>query len=346
LMDQVIASPAFTAIEEGATVVAPTFATSYRGIAWAPNRYWTAYVRSKAGKHVQFADEKCATDAPCYVLMFRQGQHSDDQFIVLAKVMHQNLLDASEMTVYSMPGRRGAVVIGSFTPGVGPSALAVDDVPVENVSSSEGIGLFSAKVPAPQSGRTQVVKITGNVGFNPDGVIVSHFNTELGLRTWSARLAQGIDLINNRSSPAMIGSSNLEWQGYPDYVLEVSGMSGQEPWGRWTDASVGPIAKFRFRQPLPKRTVVQLTAGAFGPNVGEPVQVRVGSVAKAVVIAANRNPDTFRLVFDTDGTADTLEIAPPRPTSPHELNAQDGDMRKLGVSLFALRIHELPAQTP
>jgi phosphoglycerol transferase len=140
---------------------------------------------------------------------------------------------------------------------------------------------------------------------------------------YKATLAEGID---------------FKKQGYPDFLAEVWGMSGHEPWGRWTDAGAGPMAKFRFKQALPRKFTLEITADAFGPNKGAPVKVRVGSIEKTFVITSKKDADPYRLVFETDNNVDTLEITPPKPTSPNEINPQDGDTRKLGIGFVSLKI--------
>jgi hypothetical protein len=76
----------------------------------------------------------------------------------------------------------------------------------------------------------------------------------------------------------------------------------------------------------------------FGPNLGQPVKVRVGGVEKTFVHKDASAPDTYRLAFELPGVADAIEIAAPRPTSPHEQNASNPDERKLGVAINRLQL--------
>ena len=69
------------------------------------------------------------------------------------------------------------------------------------------------------------------------------------------------------------------------------------------------------------------------------MKVRVGGVEKTFVIT-KKEFDVYRLAFETDGIADTLEVTPPRPTSPNEIDPKNGDTRKLGLGLVALGIKE------
>jgi len=140
---------------------------------------------------------------------------------------------------------------------------------------------------------------------------------------YEATLAEGIDFRR---------------AGYPNFIAEVSGMSGLEHWGRWTEAAAGPVAKFRFKQPLPQKFNLEISANAFGPNEGEPIRVRVGQVEKTFVVPKAVSNATYTLVFDSIN-GDTLEIVPPKPTSPAEQHVS-GDPRKLGVGLISLKVKQ------
>jgi phosphoglycerol transferase len=142
---------------------------------------------------------------------------------------------------------------------------------------------------------------------------------------YEATLAEGID---------------FKKVGYPRFLAEVTGMSGYEPPGRWTEFAAGPVAKFRFRQPLPRKFTLEIAADGFGPNAGVPIPVKVGGVAKTFTVTSFvvNKVNTYRLEFETDGLADTIEIAPPNPTSPNELDPKNGDKRKLGIFFYSLKI--------
>lgn len=142
---------------------------------------------------------------------------------------------------------------------------------------------------------------------------------------YEATLAEGID---------------FKRVGYPKFLAEVTGMSGYEAPGRWTEFAAGPVAKFRFKQPLPRKFTLEITADGFGPNAGVPIPVKIGSVAKTLTIAPSiaNKVSTYRLEFETDGLADTIEITPPNPTSPNELDPKNGDKRKLGIFFYSLKI--------
>lgn len=323
LMDEVIESPTFRTIRDGSIVVAPTLAANYHGIAYANNKYWSAYIKYKTGKNIQFVDHECKSEAPCYSLVFRQEKHSDNQFIVLSTAKHPDLLGSSEMTIYQMPYKADAVITGTFLSHDALPKLEINGVPIVNKSVAGSVGLFSSKLPGiPENGRSQITKVTGNVDILPLQIAISHFGVEPHLRSLSKQLAAGID---------------FKTRDYPSFITEVSGMSGHEPWGRWTDATVGPVARFRFRQALPRKFVVEITAGAIGPNIGAPVRVRVGAVEKTTVITSF-DLNLYRLEFESDGIVDTLEIIPPSPISAHEVDPNNPDSRRLGIRFSSIKI--------
>jgi hypothetical protein len=122
-------------------------------------------------------------------------------------------------------------------------------------------------------------------------------------------------------------------KNYPADVTSVSGISGHESWGRWTD---GARAVLQFRKTLPSTFQLKLqTAGAFGPNAGVPILVRAGSIQKEFTVTT---PDQLILLaFEGVENANSIEFVIPKPTSPKEL-AGGEDTRKLGLRLVSLAI--------
>lgn len=188
LMDVVIKSPAFMEIPDGSAVVAPTLTAHHRGIAVVPANYWSQYTKYKTGRYVQFVDDKCKDKVPCYSLVFRQEPHSDNQFIVLAKIKRPDSLVSSELTIYSMPNQANTVLVGSFVSGEVPPQLVINGVSVDNVSS----GLFSSDLPrASGDGLVQTARVTGNVDIFPDQITLSHYSVVPRMRPLSVELGDG-----------------------------------------------------------------------------------------------------------------------------------------------------------
>ena len=121
--------------------------------------------------------------------------------------------------------------------------------------------------------------------------------------------------------------------GYPRFVSSVTGMSGFEPGNRWTE---GPAAIFHFAQPLPTKFILKLEmVGAFGPNVGKPVVVKIGSWRGEFTV--DTKPVTIDLPVETTEPAPAIEFVVPEPASPRELGV-GADTRKVGVGFRRLSI--------
>lgn len=133
-------------------------------------------------------------------------------------------------------------------------------------------------------------------------------------------------------------SIDFSQSDYPSIIADVSGMSGHENWGRWTD---GPAARFRFNQPLPGKFTLLINAGAYGPNLDKPVIVRAGKVEREFIVSRSAttfiNAATFTLNFAGVDNTDTLEIIPPKPTRPKDINPGNTDTRSLGIAIISLQ---------
>lgn len=121
----------------------------------------------------------------------------------------------------------------------------------------------------------------------------------------------------------------------PPAVRSIKGLSGREQWGRWSDADVHPHVEIRFRDPLPARGSLALTARAFGPNVGKPVRVRIGRHETELHFDAQDS--TAVATYALSQAPESLELVPPHPMPPRELGGSE-DPRRLGIGLVRLTI--------
>lgn len=124
--------------------------------------------------------------------------------------------------------------------------------------------------------------------------------------------------------------------GYPSFIEAYSGISRQESWGRWTNANRGQT-KLIFKENLPKNFVLELTAFSYGPNADAPTQIWVGNQMRELMIARDK-PSLYRLQFAGVNDAKVIEIRPPHPIAPNQINPQSTDGRKLGLGLVDLKI--------
>ena len=129
--------------------------------------------------------------------------------------------------------------------------------------------------------------------------------------------------------------------GVPTFISEVTGLSGREPFGRWSDANLGPSVRVVFREPLPRKFEVALTALVMDQNEKLPVLVRAGGVEQSVSFEKPGTLQTQTIVFDLPQDTNTMEIVAPKPVAPHALDPKNQDQRQLGIALTSLRIRKL-----
>lgn len=124
--------------------------------------------------------------------------------------------------------------------------------------------------------------------------------------------------------------------GAPQSVKQFSGISRPEAWGRWSNANMAPAVTIEYQDPLPATFDLVLVAKAFGPNVGEPISVKVGDEEQTITFGDQLSTVTLR--FDNPEGSKVLTIEPPKPQLSNEGNILGHDPRKLGVGLAELKI--------
>lgn len=121
-------------------------------------------------------------------------------------------------------------------------------------------------------------------------------------------------------------------KGLPDFISEAQGLYDVEPWGRWSAQQ----ATFEFRDPLPDKFTLILTALPYGPNADKPTRVIIGNREYSMPMALGINE--MRLDVNLDGIAsDSITFIPPNPISPQQLlGGTDG--RLLGIGFVKMKI--------
>lgn len=125
--------------------------------------------------------------------------------------------------------------------------------------------------------------------------------------------------------------------GLPSFLRSMSGVSGHETWGRWTDARLRKAARFVFEQPLTGAVCVALKASARGPQLGKDVIVRGGG-SEVRLIAASDAPQWYRVDLSLDQPTAWIEIEPTAPAMPAAWDPGNTDLRKLGLGLYKLLV--------
>ncbi|HRD49596.1 MAG: hypothetical protein JNK95_11580 [Candidatus Competibacter sp.] len=139
-------------------------------------------------------------------------------------------------------------------------------------------------------------------------------------------------------TPPNLDALQFSQEIWPAFIAEVQGLSGAEPWGRWSD---GATVTIRFKNPLPDAFILKIRAGAFGPNLSRPFTFSAGPERQELAITTPQSMGEmteYALCFTHSQGTRTLEITVPQP------QATATDPRRLGIALSSLRI--LPASEP
>lgn len=116
-------------------------------------------------------------------------------------------------------------------------------------------------------------------------------------------------------------------------IATFEGLSGVEPWGRWSDANESHTVNIRLKAPLPAMGTFAITARGFGPNAVRPTTIRLGAIEHKVTFGPN---DTTCVIEHQSFTSITMiEFVPPQPVSPKELGVGN-DERRLGIGLIRM----------
>lgn len=150
------------------------------------------------------------------------------------------------------------------------------------------------------------------------GYIVDHLGTR-----YNATFAEGIDFTR---------------AGFPIFIKDVLGLSGPEPWGRWSDANLASSVSIEFQDQIPTHFNIIFTATSFGPNVNKILNVKIGSQIHQFKLQGDIT--RYHKLIDLAGeTVTRIEFIPPQPTSPSQLGTST-DGRKIGIGLVNFRFEE------
>jgi phosphoglycerol transferase len=132
-----------------------------------------------------------------------------------------------------------------------------------------------------------------------------------------------------------IVSIDFRSENYPEQVAEITGLSGREPWGRWSDANLAPTVTIHLKHPLPSRFILSISGQTAQKGVLS--TVRIGGFKEDFFI--QDIGDEVSIPVKLDSPQQVLELIPSHPLSPKELDL-NGDTRKLGIGLTTLKIQQ------
>jgi hypothetical protein len=124
-------------------------------------------------------------------------------------------------------------------------------------------------------------------------------------------------------------------EGYPSFIESYKGISGREPFGRWTDSDDVAII---FTKPLPPTFIFKLSAGTSSALVGRSFQISVGNNVHEATFMTN-TPSEIAIRFENKDGDRTIHFKLRDIKSPLELG-EGLDSRRLGLALVRLQIVE------
>ena len=124
--------------------------------------------------------------------------------------------------------------------------------------------------------------------------------------------------------------------GAPEEVKQFSGISRPETWGRWSNAQLANEVKIEYKDPLPQKFDLVITAKAFGPNANKPIPVRVGNSEQTLTLG--NEVTTTTLHFDNPTSSNLLTIVPPDPQTTNEGNILGHSPRQLGIGMVEIKV--------
>jgi hypothetical protein len=164
--------------------------------------------------------------------------------------------------------------------------------------------------------------------------LMPKFNQESSLLRGALKVFP--DPLKPRYEASLYEGMNFRREGFPNFLVAISGLSGREGFGRWTD---GPVLKLRFKDTLPGTFTLKLSFGATGFNVGKDVLVRVGEVHRRLTVLSPVATE-YSLHFQGVTVADTIEIIPFSHARPVDIDAKNPDTRALGLAMIYLKIEQ------
>ncbi len=145
-----------------------------------------------------------------------------------------------------------------------------------------------------------------------------------------------LDIYPVRYHASISDGIDFSRDGFPTFIDKVFGFSVRETWGRWTNQYRGEV-KIIYKFPLPKKFTLKIDAIAFNVNGNLPTIIRVGDQSIEVLISSDKF-SIYSVDFFNVSNSNTIEIIPPNPISPAQIDTNNKDGRLLGIGLRSMRV--------
>jgi glycosyltransferase involved in cell wall biosynthesis len=125
---------------------------------------------------------------------------------------------------------------------------------------------------------------------------------------------------------------------FPPWVASISGLSGIESFGRWSDANLAPTIRVVSFAAFPAHFQLKLRVRALTSEENSPATIRIAGKSFTMDIS-----DTFtdiQLDVENDCDGNTIDIAPRCTTSPLE-RGWSADNRRLGLGVEYIIVNDI-----
>lgn len=157
-----------------------------------------------------------------------------------------------------------------------------------------------------------VLVLNPNVSEEYSSYYIKRSTNEWRPAVYSATLSDGVDFSK---------------KGLPDFIKSVSGISGREDWGRWTDATLAPAARIVYRQSFSGSVCVALKFVPATSQEGKSASIRIGEAERHFVTDSGE-AHWYVFNFTLDKPSNFIEVEPASPAYASKM-----DRRKIGIGL-------------
>ena len=138
------------------------------------------------------------------------------------------------------------------------------------------------------------------------------------------------EILPSKYTPSIGGKIDFSHSQFPSWVQCVSGTSGAESFGRWSDANLASTVRIVFYAPLPKRFQLHLSMRSLGDYEISPVTICVGTSEYKVPVTEQFSEIIVEI--DNSSNANSIDLRPNKTISPIELDWST-DERKLALAI-------------
>ena len=162
---------------------------------------------------------------------------------------------------------------------------------------------------------------------------------DISTGTWPKYVILSKDLRDEATSHTCVQS---KWERFdfgltklPAWIESISGLSGVESFGRWSDANLAPSVRIVTTTPLPSKFQLRLCIRTLSQEVNSPITIKIGTNCYQVNVADHSSK--IEMLIDNACGANTIDITPAKVMSPLELG-WSSDSRRLALGFESMTI--------